>query len=699
MTADGIHIGVDTGGTFTDLVALDARHQLLATHKLLSTPGDPARAVLAGIDALLKRLGEPSRRKARPRVTHGSTVATNALLEHADSPAALVTTAGFEDVLAIARQDRPELYARVPHREAPLIADDARLGIDERVAHDGRVLRAPDNKQIDTVADKLRAMKVRAVAVCLLHSYANDEHERAVAQRLRKKLGNNVHLTVSHELLPEFREYERTATCAVNAVVAPRMLRYTNRLAREIGEPRLRVMASHGGTLPVAAIRQAPVRTVLSGPAGGVLGAAHAAEAAGIEGVITFDMGGTSTDVALCRGAPVLRSEGEAGGVPVRLPMVDMHTVGAGGGSIAWLDAGDALRVGPRSAGAEPGPACYGKQKGEPKPTVTDAHVVLGHIPADQELGESLRIDRDAAIAAVQAIADKAGLTLHRAAVGILRVAEATMARAIGRISLQRGRDPRDYALVPFGGAGGLHACRLAEAIGMTGVLVPVLPGLLSAVGMLGAGPRYTFSHALMLTLAPDELAGDNVTDRSDVAHAFDAMRKHADDAMAAETVATEHRRDIRALDLRYAGQSYELTITLDEPRGHDNPVNVLDAFRAEHRRLYGYAPDDRAIEIVAARLTSEVRGQPVQMPTLATRNDNTTPDTRDLTVHDGEREVTYRHVQRDQLCAGDCFNEPLIVAEYSATTVVPPGWSLAVNDVGQLLLEVRDDAGQGKAN
>ncbi|MEX0886665.1 MAG: hydantoinase/oxoprolinase family protein [Phycisphaeraceae bacterium] len=693
--AGQLRIGVDTGGTFTDLVAVDADQRLLGTYKLLSTPGDPAQAVLAGIDALLAALQLGPRRKSTPNVVHGSTMATNALLEHASAPAALVTTAGFEDVLAIARQDRPELYARVPRREPALIGADARLGVRERVTHDGQVLVKPSVRQIDEIAGRLRAMKVEAVAVCLLHSYANSAHERLVAERLRGKLGADVHLTVSHELLPEYREYERTATCVVNAVVAPRMVRYLDRLTRELGESRLRVMASHGGTLPPRAIRHAPVRTVLSGPAGGVLGAAQAAQmadaasagaVAGAEvasaGVITFDMGGTSTDVALCRGDPLLTSEGEAGGVPVRLPMIDMHTVGAGGGSIAWIDEGGALRVGPRSAGAEPGPACYGRQRGELLATVTDAHVVLGHIPADQRLGESLRVNRGAAVKAVHRVAQQAGLNIERTAAGILRVAEATMARAIGRISLQRGRDPRDYALVPFGGAGGLHACRLAEAIGMRRVLVPNHPGLLSAVGMLGAGPRYTFSHALMLTIEPTDAQAEPISQRGDVARALAALEAQADEAMAAETAATHDRHDARAVDLRYAGQSYELTVPLDDG-------DVLDAFRREHQRLYGYAPTDRAIEVVTVRLTSEVRGQPVRMPRLPGREDTTARCAgRKVAVHDGEHTLTYRRLTRDDLYAGDRFDEPMIVAEYSATTVVPPGWSLAVNAIGQLILE-----------
>ncbi|MEX0745197.1 MAG: hydantoinase/oxoprolinase family protein, partial [Phycisphaeraceae bacterium] len=388
-TSSPVRIGVDTGGTFTDLVLVGTDCRVRTTHKLLSTPNDPARAVLAGIDHLLRKASLPPRTVQPPHVVHGSTVATNALIEEASrfptsadnqqrettnakSSAALITTAGFEHTLAIARQDRPDLYALVPHRPEPPIPTDRCLGVAERVTYDGQVLRPLEQASIDQLVEQVRQLDVAAVAVSLLHSYANAEHERRIAGALREAFGNALHLTVSHELLPEYREYERAATCVVNAVVAPKMVRYLDRLSDALGEANLRIMSSHGGMLPPAVIRSAPVRTVLSGPAGGVRGAAAVAKAGGVAGVISFDMGGTSTDVALCDPQPTLTSEGEAGGLPVRLPMVDMHTVGAGGGSIAWLDPGGALRVGPQSAGAAPGPACYGQQRADkPLATVT----------------------------------------------------------------------------------------------------------------------------------------------------------------------------------------------------------------------------------------------------------------------------------------------------------------------------------------
>jgi len=373
-------VGVDTGGTFTDLVLVDPDGIVRLTHKLLSTPDNPSLAVRRGLDHLLDRWrtsgGEDP---GLPQVVHGSTVATNALLEGAGERAALLTTAGFEDVLAIARQDRPELYALVPKKRDLPIAREMTFGVEERMAYDGEVLRPLAQDEVRRVIQRLVQVAPRAVVICLLHSYVNPAHEQKLADAVAQALPD-AHLTVSHELLPEFREYERTATCAVNGVVGPRMSRYIGQLDQTLGEGRLRIMGTGGGTLPPGVIARRPVETIMSGPAGGVIGAMRMAQGAGESRVIGFDMGGTSTDVSLCDGRPSYTTAAHIAGLPVHLPMIDIHTVGAGGGSIAWLDAGGALRVGPRSAGADPGPACYGQQQGEPIATVTDAHVVLGHL-------------------------------------------------------------------------------------------------------------------------------------------------------------------------------------------------------------------------------------------------------------------------------------------------------------------------------
>ena len=670
-------VGVDTGGTFTDLVLNDAAGVIVATHKLLSTPDDPARAVLRGIDELLAKAGQPPRRERPVDVVHGSTVATNALLEHADAKVAFVTTAGFEDTLRLARQHRPDLYDLHPHRPDPPVPPEMCLGVRERMRHDGSVITLLDEEEIERVMGELQRLAPEAVAVSLLHSYANDTHERRLGDAIVATLPG-VHLTLSCDLLPVFREYERAAACVVNAVVAPRMTRYLGRLANVLGEGRLRIMGSHGGTLSPAEAMREPIQTILSGPAGGVRGAAALGNR-----LIAFDMGGTSTDVALIESEPTLAREhtvgGEAGGLPVMLPMIDLHTVGAGGGSIAWLDAGGALRVGPRSAGAAPGPACYGRQspldEGGWKPTVTDAHVVLGHLAPDATLGEGLRINAAAARAALQQLANAAGLDVQRAADGVLRVAEATMMRAVHRISLQRGHDPRGFTLVPFGGAGGLHACRLAELLGINRVLVPPNPGLLSAVGMLTAPPRRIATRALHRTVEPGQPLPD-------LAAAFAELIERLDAASWPGV------RYLREVEMRYAGQSFEITLEADRRN-----CELLDAFAAEHERLYGYRDNERPVELVNFRCHA-IGGSPATMQAGAYAAPTAPPDTADapLTWSRGSDDDPMPRVPRATLRPGERRDGPCIITEYSATTVVPQGWSFAARSDATLEL-TRDTA------
>ncbi len=654
-----MRVGIDTGGTFTDFVLVDDRGTILRTHKRLSTPDDPARAVIEGLAVLLGASAECA------AVVHGTTVATNALLEGKGAAVAFVTTAGFEDTLHLGRQNRPDLYALHPRRPDPPVARDRCVGVPERMRHDGTAIAPLSDAAVAATARRVAALGVESVAVSLLHGYANPEHERRIARALRQAMPD-VPVTVSHELLPELREYERAATCVANAAVAPTIVRYLSKLEAALAPAGrgggLRIMASDGGALPVEAICRSPVQTMLSGPAGGVLGAMAMAQAAGVERVVGLDMGGTSTDVSLCHAATgrvSYTTESVIGSLPVRLPIIDIHTVGAGGGSIAWLDGGGALRVGPQSAGADPGPACYGRQGAQLTATVTDAHVVLGHLPADRPLGGDLRLDEAAARRAVAAVAQRLGSSVERAAEGILRVADATMARAIQRISVQRGHDARDCTLVPFGGAGGLHACRLAAMLGMRRVLVPVHPGLLSALGMLTAPPRYAFSHAVMTRVEPGRPVAS-----PRLSQVMEELRRLGEAALDADGVPTSHRRFEPGVDLRYAGQSFELTVPLDD--------RTLDAFAAEHGRLYGYVAPDRAIEVVAARLVAVGPAPSLQWPS---------PPRRDAAV-------SHRVISRDDLGPGDMLAGPRIVTELSATTLVPAGWRLTVHDTGQLLIE-----------
>lgn len=707
----GWRVGVDTGGTFTDLLLIDPSGAVRESCKVLSTPDDPGRAVQAGIDRLLERFNQRApvaggsgraaagraRRLTRAdlaQVVHGSTVATNALLERKTDRAALITTAGFEDLLALARQDRPELYALSPHRPDPPIPRDRVLGVNERLGYDGSVLTALTEAEIDRVIEALTRMEVSAVAVCLLHSYANDAHERMLAEAIRaafaKLPGAGVHLTVSSELLPELREYERASTCAVNAGVGPTMSRYIGGLDEALGPGRLRVMASGGGTLPPAVVAQRPVETVVSGPAGGVIGAWAMAKAAGETRIIGFDMGGTSTDVSLCDAGPTRTTETTISGMPIKLPMIDIHTVGAGGGSLAWIDDGGALRVGPASAGADPGPACYGRQGDDPAlATVTDAHAVLGHLRADRPLGEAMALDRGAACAAVGKLADRLGLSIEQAAEGVLRVADAAMARAVQRVSVQRGRDARGYVLTAFGGAGGLHACRLAEVLGMTRVLVPVHGGLLSAFGMLAAPIRYDASHAVLARFEHDGHTYPDPAQHPGIIEALDTLKRQGNEALAGDGVAPADRALRPALDLRFEGQSYELTVAMpgalaDEADG--GGLSVVGRFLAEHDRRYGYAPVGRAIEVVAARLAS-LGPEPVLSPGAADEPVTPGGSAGELSVYERGEARAWQRVDRAALAAGQVLPGPAVVEEYAATTLVLRGWSAEVLGDGQLMI------------
>lgn len=679
-------IGVDTGGTFTDVVLVDPAGTIHATHKLLSTPDDPGRAVLDGIAHLLSRLtdkdndNEPASQANAPRVVHGSTVATNALLEGKGASAVLVTTAGFEDVLAIARQNRPELYAAVAHRHAPPIPRALTVGLDERVAFDGSVLTPLQDAEIARVTTRVRELAPSAVAVCLLHSYTNPDHERRLAAAVRATLPG-VHLTVSHELLPELREYERAATCAANAVVGPTMSSYLSRLDDALGDNRLRIMGSGGGTLPVRAVCGRPIETVTSGPAGGAIGAWAMARSAGISRAIGFDMGGTSTDVTLIDGGPTHTTHTHIAGLPIRLPMIDIHTVGAGGGSIAKLDLGGALRVGPQSAGADPGPACYGRQDPHtPTPTVTDAHAVLGHLTDGRRLGDALTVNRAAAENAVAHLARQMSMTPEQAALGILRIADAAMARAVQKISVQRGHDLRSFTLLAFGGAGGLHACRLAHALGMTRVLIPTHGGLLSALGMLAAPPRYHFSQTAIATLTPDH--GGRYPDPlgvEPVRLAVQDLRDKAHASLDADHVPRPQRHIAIKLDLRYAGQSHELPTPCDE-----GDTDTAERFRAEHQRLYGYAPAGRAIEVVTARVEASGPAPRVRPAPTASEPSPQTPARR-VPVVDARGVSDWACLERDTLRPKQRIPGPLIVEEYASTTVVPAGWGMEVLPDGQL--------------
>ncbi|MDE0108565.1 MAG: hydantoinase/oxoprolinase family protein [Bryobacterales bacterium] len=569
-----MRVGVDSGGTFTDFIAWDGSR--LRSHKVRSTPANPASAILAGLELF-----------AASEVVHGSTVATNALLQRTGARTAFVTTRGFEDLLELARQNRAELYDWTPAPRRGLVAEGRKFGLDERMLHDGSVFKPLAPSSLASLRASLG--DVDSVAVCLLHSYANPAHERLVGETLRAA-GLNVSL--SSEILPEYREYERAATTVVNAYVSPLMARYIESLEASLPQTKLRVFQSNGGSISVTEASAQAARTVLSGPAGGLIGAAAVARTLGIERFISFDMGGTSTDVSLHDGAPLFTTEGSAAGLPVSVPMLDIESIGAGGGSVAYFDEGSALRVGPRSAGAVPGPVCYGS--GE-ELTVTDANLLLGRIDAGSFPAGAIRLDEGRAREYAGESARRAGVSVPDLARAIIRAANAKMERAIRSVSVERGHDPRDYAMFCFGGAGALHACELAAALEIPKVVVPAHAGVLSALGMLVADCVRDYSAATFSEAPETAFARLEAAARQD-------MR-----AQGFETITL-----LRSLDLRYEGQSYEINVPAS--RGPD--------FDEIHAKRFGYSHAGRPVQAVTARVRAIGRTPEADQPDLTAASD-----------------------------------------------------------------------------
>jgi len=662
-------LGVDIGGTFTDfLLWEDGR---LRVYKRPSTPHDPSEAVLSGLEETGWSPEE---------VAHGSTVATNAVLERKGARTALITTRGFRDMLAIGRQTRPRLYELEPQRLPPIIPDELRLEVDERLDYRGRVLRRLDRREVEEALDRLMGQGVESLAVCFLFSFLNPAHERRVRDAARRR---GIPVSVSFEVLPEHREYERMSTTALNAYVAPVMSRYLTRLERGLqrrGVRHLRVMQSGGGSAGAEAAGALAVRTLLSGPAGGVVGAYELARSAGYPEVITFDMGGTSTDVCLCPGRIPTSTEASVGGCPMRVPVVDVHTVGAGGGSIARIDAGGALRVGPESAGADPGPACYGQ--GE-LPTVTDAHLVLGRLLPERFLGGRMPLSRERARRAIATkIAAAFGGDVTAAAASIVRIAGVNMERALRVISVERGRDPRLFTLVAFGGAGPLHACELAEALAVPRVLVPPFPGVLSAFGMASADVARDYVRSFLEPVPDDEEERHAQTER--LKAAFMELEARGRREMAEEGRDPRRLRFRREVDLRYLGQSFELTVPIERPEAQ----RFLPRFHRLHRQRYGHAHPARQVELVAVRLRVT---SPVSRPELAPLPRGRGRASEALI---SEREVWFGQplttalYDRELLRAGHRLRGPALVVQMDATTAIPPGWRGVVDEVGNLLLE-----------
>ncbi len=659
---DQLRVGVDVGGTFTDLVAVTPDG--IVTAKVPSRPTDQS----AGVAAALESSGLQTTHI--DWFAHGTTVATNALLERKGARTALVTTEGFRDVIEIGRQNRPALYDLTKDRPPPLVPRELRFTVPERMGPKG-VIEPLDEGALDHVIKELTAEDVEAVAVITLFSFLHPEHEKRIADAIRTALPG-VHVSTSHEVLPEFREYERTATTVADAYLAPRLSSYLSKLAAvlaPLGVTSPFVMQSSGGVIDIDHAVERAAATVLSGPAGGVVGATCAAAWSGIEDVVTFDMGGTSTDVCAAVGLEVERTtEAVVAGVPIHLPMVDVHTVSAGGGSIAWVDEGGALHVGPQSAGADPGPACYGQ--GGTDATVTDANLVLGYLQDGAGLGGEVVLRLDLARKSLDALGAELAMSGEEAALGVIQVANTEMVRALRVITVRRGLDPRDFTLVAFGGAGPMHALALAEELGIRSVLVPKAGGVLSALGLAVASPTRDYVTAVHAPL-------DRVEDSPE--GSYREMESRAREELGDSILFA------RRADLRYSGQAFELTVDYDDV---DEIDPLRSVFESEHERRYGYRMPEEPVELVSLRLRAVV---PRSLPRIF--EDEPSGDARvsARTAHFADRDVEAPVLGRDRMGKGSEVTGPAIVEFKESTLVVQPGWRGRVDEHGNLLLEVSE--------
>ncbi len=736
---DQIYVGIDVGGTFTDFIVWQGGS--LRIHKVPTTPADQSRAIVQGLEEL-GLLAPPATQTpsfsqqlgvSPPLIiTHGMTVATNALLERRGAAAALLTTRGFRDVLLIGRQNRPHLYRLHQARPPLLAADVRRLEIDERLDAGGNVVRPLDEAALAAVAQQLAATGTESLAIVFLFSYRNPRQEQRAAELLAQLLPG-LPISLSSDVLPEYREYERTATTLINAYVQPLVARYLARLAESLaGAPvaGLRIMQSSGGVIDLRQASQQAARVVLSGPAGGAIGAfavatqalaqasgSHAADVRtghadnGVY-VLTFDMGGTSTDVCLCPGRVRTTGESTIAGLPLRLPMIDIHTVGAGGGSIAAVDAGGALQVGPESAGSQPGPACYGR--GGTQPTVTDANLVLRRLDPAGFLGGGGPVGLDAAAArrVLAQLGQQLDLTPEAAALGVVRVANATMERALRTVSVEQGYDPRDFTLLPFGGAGPLHACDLADSLGIRSILFPAIPGVLSAYGMLVADQSADAAQSVLSPLAafiadPTPLAAAAATLADKARRTLGLDGDHGDSRRGMRFGGTESvvRTELSppnlmplqegtrlegSLDLRYRGQSYELTVPLALPVTAAAVQAAAAAFHAAHTERYGYGMPAEPVEAVTLRVRAAVPGpQLAPAPRPLAGPDAAAARLADRPIwFDAAGPLAAARYDRDRLSPGNRIDGPALVLQYDSTLLLAPGWTAQVDPFGNLVAE-----------
>ncbi len=678
-------LAVDTGGTFTDLCVVDQERGALAVTKVPSTPANPALAVIEGIEKLVRE-GKITAEGIQ-FLLHGTTVATNALLEHKGAETALITTQGFEDILQIGRQNRPHLYDFWARRPPPIVPRHLAYGVPERVLYTGQVLRPLDEARAEAIAKEIREQGVNSIAVSLLHSYANPVHEKRML-RVIERVHPEAYVTLSSDVLPEFREYERTSTICINSFVMPKVnnyLRFLGGRLKDLGvASELYIMQSNGGVITAEMAREMSARTVLSGPAGGVLTGVLLAGSTEFKNIITIDIGGTSSDISLIeKGVPRLTTESQIGGYPIKLPMIDINTIGAGGGSIAWIDSGGALRVGPQSAGADPGPVCYGR--GGSEPTATDANAVLGRINPSYLLGGEMEMYLEKAYEAVEKkIAKPLGMDVRRAAEGIIAVMNANMIRGIRRVSVEQGYDPREFALVAFGGAGPLHAVELAQALNMLRIVIPSHPGIASAFGMLSADVRHDYVQTYIINSDSADVAALNRIYQSLEIEGEAQLRK---EGFEGSSILLE-----RHVDMRYSRQAYELKVPMTE--GDINPESIrraVEAFHQEHEKTYGHARRTEPVEFVNLRVVAWGK---LPAASLEKRGDSSSsaPEpfcTRKVIFKD-TKPIETPIYHREGLLQGQRLYGPAVLEQLDSTILVFPGYEAVSDPFGNLLITGR---------
>ncbi len=685
-------IGVDVGGTFTDFHAYDAATGSTLAHKRPSTPTDPAEAVLDGLDWLIREGGIPPQEIAR--IAHGTTVATNALIQRRGAPLALVTTKGFRDLVEIGRQIRPRMYDLQADSPPPLTPREKRFEVAERIGSSGEVVESLDEDSLAAAVAAVKASGVEACAVGLLFSHLNPAHEERVAEALQAAMPD-LHVSLSSAVRPEFREYERLSTTVINAYLLPLVSRYVVRLGEGVAarapDAAIGINQSSGGLMSVFQASRFPVRTALSGPAAGAVGARHTARLSARPNIVTLDMGGTSTDVCLVRDNRIeMRYEHDVADFPVRLPMVDINTVGAGGGSIAWFDQDGLLKVGPISAGADPGPACYGA--GGTEPTVTDANLVLNRLSSRGLLGGGMALDVDAAARAIQPVAERLGSTIESAAHGIIAIVLANMVRAIRSVSTERGHDPRGFSLMPLGGAGPLHASGVARALGIREIVLPAAPGILCAQGLVASDLKEDFVASARIYV--DE------TGTEEAARQLDALAERARIWHEREGVAPDRRSVEIEFAMRYVGQNFELAIPIPTDDGAKekfctsdgtalSPERLTALFWDAHDRAYGFHNPHDAIEIVNLRLTARGRLERPEAEIRTPGGDE--PAIREIrdVYHDSEKPEPTPVYDRGDLAPNHSVSGPAIIEQFDCTTVLHPGDTAQVDDSLNILITV----------